>query len=137
MKIDSTKNSDATVGNLLILIQLDYFAERDTVEKIFESIRLKRSFVFLNFSSYIIVPDLLEEFLYIYTHDDIRLELTQSTANPNARRIGTRGSDKGVKDDFKQLIRKQLNRSDADIDSLIIQFITQEHMCLVQNILEK
>lgn len=136
-KMDSARSCDATLGNLLILLQPNYPAERETAEKIFEIIRSNKSFVFLNFSSYIVLPDFLEEFLYISIHHaDTRLELTQSVASTATRRIGTRGSDKGVKADFKQLIRKQLNRSGEDMETLITQFITQEHMCLVQNIFD-
>lgn len=83
-------------------------------------------------------PDFLEEFLHMYLHDsEIRLELATPQNSSTTRRIGTRGADKGVKDDFKQLIRKQFLRSNEDIETLIIQFITQEHMCLVQNIFKK
>lgn len=75
--------------------------------------------------------------MHLYLHDsEIRLELAAPTAASTTRRIGTRGADKGVKDEFKQLIRKQLLRSGDDIEALIVQFITQEHMCLVQNIFD-
>lgn len=74
----------------------------------------------------------------VYLHDaDVRLELMPPQASTSQRRIGTRNVDKGIKDDFKQLIRKQFLRVYDDLDALIVQFITQEHMCLVQNIFEK
>lgn len=107
-------------------------------EIVFDRIRTKHSFVYFNFVSYIVCPDFLEEFMHLYLHDsEIRLELAAPTTTSTTRRIGTRGADKGVKDDFKQLIRKQFLRSGDDIEALIVQFITQEHMHLVQNIFDK
>lgn len=136
--LEAQKCSDAILGNQLVLLQLNYPAERELAEIIFDRIRSKHSFAYFNFSSYIVCPDFLEEFMYLYLHDsEIRLELTAPTTTSTTRRIGTRGADKGVKDDFKQLIRKQFLRSSDDIEAIIVQFITQEHLCLVQNILDQ
>lgn len=104
---------------------------------VFDHIRAKQNYVYFNFVNYIVCSDFLEEFMNIYLHaPEVRLELApqQSTSQ---RRIGTRNVDKGIKDDFKQLIRKQFLRAYDDVDALIVQFLSQEHMCLVQNIFEK
>lgn len=135
--MEAQQCNDAILGNQLVLLQLNYPAERETAETIFDRIRTKHNFAYFNFSSYIVCPDFLEEFMHLYLHDtEIRLELAAPTTTSTTRRIGTRGADKGVKDDFKQLIRKQFLRSSEDIEALIVEFITQEHMCLVQNIFD-
>lgn len=123
---------------MLVLIQLNYPAEMKIAEFIFERIRAKQSFSFPDFSTYIICPDFLEEFMYLYTNESkIQLELSSKTAGTMTRRIGTRGADRGIKDEFKQLIRKQMARSNEDIESLIVQFITQERDLLMQLIFDK
>lgn len=42
------------------------------------------------------------------------------------RRIGTRGSDKGVKEEIKQVIKRQISRCNEPLDELTIKFLTQE-----------
>lgn len=134
---DPKTHSDSILSCLLVLIQLNYPAEMMTAEMIIDSIRSKNSFTFNDFSSYIICPDFLEEFMYIYTYDGkVHLELSTPVASSLTRRIGTRGSDRGIKDEFKQLIRKQLARSNDDVDSLIIQYISQARADLMKFIVE-
>lgn len=74
--------------------------------------------------------------MHIYTNDSaMKLELN-IPATSSVRRIGTRGSDRGIKDEFRQMIRKQMARSNEDIDSLIIRFITHERANLEAALLE-
>lgn len=124
---------------MLVLTQLNYPSEIKIAEFIFDRIRSKQSFSFHDFSTYIICPDFLEEFMYLYTNENkIQLELSAPhTSSSLTRRIGTRGSDRGIKDEFKQLIRKQMARSNEDIETLILQFITQERNSLMQLIFDK
>ncbi|XP_031637409.1 integrator complex subunit 10 [Contarinia nasturtii] len=133
------RDSNSILGSMLVLIQLNYPSEIKTAEFIFERIRSKQSFSFPDFSTYIICPDFLEEFMYLYTNESskIQLELSPQTATALTRRIGTRGSDRGIKDEFKQLIRKQMARSNEEIEPLILHFITQERNTLMQLIFDK
>lgn len=75
---------------------------------------------------------MIEEFMSMwYPHGgDVHLEFIQIQQQTlGTRRIGTRGADKGVKEDFKQIIRQQILRSNEDIVELIIQFIIDgEHL---------
>lgn len=132
------KCNDSVLGNLLVLLQLDWPTETRLAESIFEQISAKGHFTYMNFSKYIICTDFIEEFMYTYMHgNDVQLEFVPPQTNLATRRIGTRGADKGVKDDFKHLLKQQIARSNEDIESLIVQFITQEHMVLAQNIFGK
>ena len=72
-------------------------------------------------------------------YGDIHLEFASPSpaSNASSRRIGTRGADRGVKDDFKQIIKHQILRCNDNVEMVIQQFITEEHMSLVQNIFEK
>lgn len=126
MENDHPKINDATISCILVLIQLNYPSEAPIVETILNHIWTKRSLSYPEFTTYIICADLLEEFMHIYSKDSgIKLEINMPATN-SVRRIGTRGSDKGIKDEFRQLIRKQMARSAEDIDALIIHYITQE-----------
>ncbi|GAB0086990.1 Integrator complex subunit 10 [Sergentomyia squamirostris] len=135
--MDPASNS-AMLGNLLVLLQLDWPLEIEFAETIFEIIRSKGNFTYHLFTTYIINVDMIEEFMFMWNPqgEEIRLELTVPQA-PKPHRIGTRGSDKGVKEDFKHIIRQQIARSGEDIDQLVAQFIVQERIQLIQCIFEK
>lgn len=127
--------SNLLLGNLLVLCQLDWPSEIGVAEMIFEMIRQRRAFSYLLFPNYIINIDIVEEFMNLWYPGEVKLEFTISQSSN--RRIGTRGSDKGVKEDFKQIIRQQVCRANEDMDALMVTFLQQEHVMLVQNLFEK
>ncbi|XP_035900736.1 integrator complex subunit 10 isoform X2 [Anopheles stephensi] len=139
-KLIDVECSSSLLGNLLVLSQLNWPHESATVEFIFEIIKTRRLFAYLHFTSYVIQAEIIEEFMHLWTHSpDVKLELAmpQQSLATGARRIGTRGADKGVKEDFKQIIRQQVARSNDDIDELLLQFLQQHQVTLVQNVFDK
>lgn len=50
--------------------------------------------------------------------------------------MSTRGVDKGVKEDIKMAIRRQVTRSNEPIDSLIIKFLTRERELIYQSLVD-
>ncbi|XP_022218115.1 integrator complex subunit 10 isoform X2 [Drosophila obscura] len=56
------------------------------------------------------------------------------TASVPPRRIGTRGADKGARDEFKTITRQQIARCNENIITLLANFITQEQLMLAQHI---
>lgn len=145
--------SDRLLGDLLALLQLS--SDKDVLLKqhIFNLITQRKSFNLHILSNYIIATDVIEELAYIWNsqqQDDAAVfELTGSptagagapaagntiapgTAQP--RRIGTRGADKGARDEFKSLIRQQIARCNENVPTLVANFITQEHLTLAQHI---
>lgn len=136
MESDSKNCNDALLSSVLVLIQLNYPSESSTAELVFKHIWSKGSFNFADFTTFIISSDLLEEFMHIYTNGSaVKLELNVPTTN-SGRRIGTRGSDRGIKDEFRQMIRKQMARSNEDVDPLIVRFITQERANLKKTLFD-
>lgn len=142
--------SDRLLGDLLALLQLS--SDKDVLLKqhIFNLITQRKSFNLHILSNYIIATDIIEELAYIWNsqqQDDAAFELTgsptagtgsaSSTAAPGTaqpRRIGTRGADKGARDEFKSLIRQQIARCNENVPALVANFITQEHLTLAQHI---
>ncbi|CRK87481.1 CLUMA_CG001282, isoform A [Clunio marinus] len=131
---DPTKVDDYQLGSLLVLLQLEFYENIPLVEHIFEIIRVK-GLDFPLFHSFIINIDMIEEFMNLWRGHEVILRLSSSTSTPSTqRRIGTRGADKNVKEDFKQIIKQQVLRSGEDVVSLVIQFIEQENLNLLQNL---
>lgn len=126
------------LGNLLVLLQLEFSmgSHECLMETIFDIIRQRRSFCYLSFPKYIINIEIIEEFMAMYTTGDVKLEFA-SNFKSSQRRIGTRGAEKADGNDFKHIITQQVLRCNEDIVNLIILFIQQEHIPLVQCIFEK
>lgn len=122
-------NTDLTYGHMLVLMQLGWPQEEPIFIHILDVIRQKRVFHYHLFSSYIIHIDILEELSFIWNEqgNNVALDiLPNSQQHLGQRRIGTRGADKGVKEDFKQAMRAQIARSNESVLNLLIQFITAE-----------
>lgn len=128
-----TECGDLTIGYLLILLQMNWPHETALAQQVFNIISSRSFFSFLLFPKYMILVDFIEEFMWYSAGGEVQLEFTPPTIqSPGQRRIGTRRSDKGVKDDFKQIMRQQISRSNEDMDALIVQFILQERTQLMQ-----
>lgn len=144
--------SDRLLADLLALLQLS--PDKDVLLKqhIFNLITQRKSFNLHILSNYIIATDIIEELAFIWNsqqQDDANFELTgsptgsSSSGAPGAtnaagaaqpRRIGTRGADKGARDEFKSLIRQQIARCNENVPNLVANFITQEQLTLAQHI---
>lgn len=142
-KLSDHDCSNSVMGNLLVLCQLNWPDESTIVEIIFEIIKSRRQFSYPTWTNYVVNVEIIEEFMYMWQNcPDVKLELALPTssstlAGAGSRRIGTRGVDKGAKEDFKQAIRQQISRSNEDLDELLVQFLQQQHLNLLQNIFEK
>ncbi|XP_030386142.1 integrator complex subunit 10 [Scaptodrosophila lebanonensis] len=135
--------SDRLLGDLLVLLQLNLVSDIQLKQQIFSLIKQRKSFNLRTLSTYIIAAEMIEELAYIWhtQQDDANFELTGSpnsggaTATvPTPRRIGTRGADKGARDEFRALIRQQIARSNENVTTLVANFISQEHLTLAQHI---
>ncbi|XP_041989266.1 integrator complex subunit 10 [Aricia agestis] len=126
-------DTDTTIGHVLVLMQLGWPQEESIFLNIMESIKQKGVFHYNLFAAYIIHIDILEELSFIWNEKNVALDiLPNSQQHLGQRRIGTRGADKGVKEDFKQAMKAQVARSNESMLNLIIQFITSERTFFLQ-----
>ncbi|XP_047544640.1 integrator complex subunit 10 [Vanessa atalanta] len=128
-------NTDMAYGHILVLMQLGWPQEEAIFIHIMDTIRKKGVFHYHLFPTYIIHIDLLEELSFIWNEQgkNVALDiLPNSQQHLGQRRIGTRGADKGVKEDFKQAMKAQVARSNESLLNLIIQFITAERSYFLQ-----
>ncbi|XP_067014792.1 integrator complex subunit 10 [Anabrus simplex] len=131
-----TVDTDLVIGHMITLLQLDWPLEEELFNKLMERIRQKGSFSYTPFASYVVNVDILEEFMYLSTEQggSISLDIIPSTLSTSQRRISTRGADKGVKEDFKMAMRRQVARSSEPLDLLIIKFLSNERELLLQSL---
>lgn len=140
---------DRLLSDLLVLQQLNLLNDVLLTQQIFTLIRQRKSFNLRTLSTYIISIDLIEELAHIWnSQQEDNFELTSSPTNgasgapasisssggAQTRRIGTRGADKGAKDEFKAITRQQIARCNENVITLLANFISQEHIMLAQHI---
>lgn len=133
--LNTGNTADLTYGHMLVLMQLGWPQEESIFLHILDVIRQKGVFHYHLFSAYIIHIDILEEFTYIWNEQgkNVVLDiLSNSQQHLGQRRIGTRGADKGVKEDFKQAMKAQVARANESLFNLMVQFITSERSYLMQ-----
>lgn len=127
--LNTGSNTDVTYGHMLVLMQLGWPQEEAIFIHILDVIRQKGDFHYQLFSSYIIHIDILEELSFIWNEqgNSIVLDILPNTQQHlGQRRIGTRGADKGVKEDFKQAMKAQVARSNESILNILVQFLNSE-----------
>lgn len=144
-------------------MQLDWPQEASILSTVIERILNRGSFVYPLFHSYIICVDILEELIYLWAEHGhaISLDLVanpgvlQSTYNDALfntsiehigrsckkkmildRRITTRGADKGVREEIKQIMRRQAARDGIDsLDELLQKFIVNEQDAILSTLI--
>ncbi|XP_049820530.1 integrator complex subunit 10 isoform X2 [Aethina tumida] len=123
--LEKNNYSELAIGNIFTLVQLDWPQEEDVVPPLIEHIKQHGSFHYPLFQNYLINVDVLEELTYLWTQGgQIQLDILPHLGSQ--RRIGTRGADKGVKEEIKQCIKRQIARSNENLDILLENFITLE-----------
>lgn len=133
--LNSGNNSDLTYGHMLALMQLGWPQEEAIFIHILDIIKQKGVFHYHLFSAYIIHIDILEELSFMWNEQGTNVALDilpNSQQHLGQRRIGTRGADKGFKEDFKQAMKAQVARSNESLLNLMIQFINSERSYLLQ-----
>lgn len=126
---------DQILGDLLVLLQLEYPRETLMAEQIFTLITSRRAFAYRLFTTYIVTIDFLEEFLHIWHahNEEFAFDLSPAQTGTSVCRVGTRGADKGAREDFRIIIKQQTLRANEILTTLMANFIQQEHMQLVRN----
>lgn len=124
--------SELSIGHIFVLVQLDWPQEEDFVPSLLEEIKQHRSFQYHLFQNYIINVDIMEELTYLWTPQGGQIHLEILPNLGSQRRIGTRGADKGAKEEMRQAIKRQVARSNEKLDDLLINFIQNERALLLQ-----
>ncbi|ODN04987.1 Integrator complex subunit 10 [Orchesella cincta] len=136
MEIATTHKDDLCTGHLMTLLQLEWYSPPADMllTQILDMIRSKGTFrYFPYFADFIIEGDILEQFMALGSNQDtakpIVLDIfsggNDGSVSGSTRRMGTRGVERGAKNDFKLCMKKQmLKNARENLESLIIKFLT-------------
>uniref|UniRef100_A0AAR2LC41 Integrator complex subunit 10 n=1 Tax=Pygocentrus nattereri TaxID=42514 RepID=A0AAR2LC41_PYGNA len=117
---------DLALGHVIVLLQHDWPQGEALFLKAVDKICDHGSFQYENFFNYVTNIDMLEEFAYLL--------LSFSSTLVNRHHTVTRGITKGVKEDFRLAMERQVSRCGENLLSVLHRFCINEKIILVQSL---
>ncbi|XP_024139074.1 integrator complex subunit 10 isoform X2 [Oryzias melastigma] len=127
---------DLSLGHVVVLLQYDWPQGEMLFLKSVEKICLQGSFQYENFFNYVTNIDMLEEFAYLRTPEGgrIQLELLPNQGMLIKHHTVTRGITKGVKEDFRLAMERQVSRCGENLLSVLHRFCINEKIIIIQSL---
>ncbi|XP_072351753.1 integrator complex subunit 10 isoform X3 [Scyliorhinus torazame] len=128
---------DLALGHVIVLLQLDWPRGENLFLKAVNKICQQGSFQYENFFNYVTNIDMLEEFAYLRTTEGgkIHLELLPNQGLLIKHHTVTRGITKGVKEDFRLAMERQVSRCGENLMVVLHRFCINEKIILLQTLM--
>ncbi|XP_051865996.1 integrator complex subunit 10 isoform X2 [Pristis pectinata] len=128
---------DLALGHVIVLLQLDWPRGENLFLKAVDKICQQGSFQYENFFNYVTNIDMLEEFAYLRTTEGgkIHLELLPNQGLLIKHHTVTRGITKGVKEDFRLAMERQVSRCGENLMVVLHRFCISEKIILLQTLM--
>ncbi|XP_048387733.1 integrator complex subunit 10 isoform X2 [Stegostoma tigrinum] len=128
---------DLALGHVIVLLQLDWPRGENLFLKAVDKICQQGSFQYENFFNYVTNIDMLEEFAYLRTAEGgkIHLELLPNQGLLIKHHTVTRGITKGVKEDFRLAMERQVSRCGENLMVVLHRFCINEKIILLQTLM--
>ncbi|XP_067849764.1 integrator complex subunit 10 isoform X2 [Heptranchias perlo] len=128
---------DLALGHVIVLLQLDWPRGENLFLKAVDKICQQGSFQYENFFNYVTNIDMLEEFAYLRTIEGgkIHLELLPNQGLLIKHHTVTRGITKGVKEDFRLAMERQVSRCGENLMVVLHRFCINEKIILLQTLM--
>ncbi|XP_052429846.1 integrator complex subunit 10 isoform X2 [Carassius gibelio] len=127
---------DLALGHVIVLLQYDWPQGESLFLKAVDKICQQGSFQYENFFNYVTNIDMLEEFAYLRTTEGgrVQLELLPNQGMLIKHHTVTRGITKGVKEDFRLAMERQVSRCGENLLTVLHRFCINEKIILVQSL---
>ncbi|XP_043089152.1 integrator complex subunit 10 isoform X3 [Puntigrus tetrazona] len=127
---------DLALGHVIVLLQYDWPQGEHLFLKAVDKICQQGSFQYENFFNYVTNIDMLEEFAYLRTTEGgrVQLELLPNQGMLIKHHTVTRGITKGVKEDFRLAMERQVSRCGENLLTVLHRFCINEKIILVQSL---
>uniref|UniRef100_A0A4W5QU14 Integrator complex subunit 10 n=1 Tax=Hucho hucho TaxID=62062 RepID=A0A4W5QU14_9TELE len=129
---------DLSLGHVVVLLQHDWPQGESLFLKAIDKICQQGSFQYENFFNYVTNIDMLEEFAYLppptgrymvsFSHPFVWLPL------PCRHHTVTRGITKGVKEDFRLAMERQVSRCGENLYTVLHRFCVNEKIIIIQSL---
>jgi len=121
--------NDTLIGHVIVLLQYGWPREEGTFYELLDKIRDQGGLKYRVLFNYVSNIDILEEFAHLYNDASYNLDLVP-VATSGSRAV-TRGVNKGVKEDFRAALERQIGRSDDSFEPLLRVFFQEEKESLL------
>ncbi|XP_036065250.1 integrator complex subunit 10 isoform X7 [Onychomys torridus] len=127
---------DMALGHVIVLLQQEWPRGENLFLKAISKICQQGNFQYENFFSYVTNIDMLEEFAYLRTQEGgkIHLELLPNQGMLIKHHTVTRGITKGVKEDFRLAMERQVSRCGENLMVVLHRFCINEKILLLQSL---
>ncbi|XP_050983075.1 integrator complex subunit 10 isoform X2 [Labeo rohita] len=127
---------DLALGHVIVLLQYDWPQGENLFLKAVDKICQQGSFQYENFFNYVTNIDMLEEFAYLRTTEGgrVQLELLPNQGMLIKHHTVTRGITKGVKEDFRLAMERQVSRCGENLLTVLHRFCINEKIILIQSL---
>ncbi|XP_012972643.1 integrator complex subunit 10 isoform X8 [Mesocricetus auratus] len=127
---------DMALGHVIVLLQQEWPRGENLFLKAISKICQQGNFQYENFFSYVTNIDMLEEFAYLRTPEGgkIHLELLPNQGMLIKHHTVTRGITKGVKEDFRLAMERQVSRCGENLMVVLHRFCVNEKILLLQTL---
>uniref|UniRef100_A0A8D3D9H8 Integrator complex subunit 10 n=1 Tax=Scophthalmus maximus TaxID=52904 RepID=A0A8D3D9H8_SCOMX len=127
---------DLSLGHVVVLLQLDWPHGEMLFLKAVDKICQQGGLQYENFFNYVTNIDMLEEFAYLRTPEGgrIQLELLPNQGMLIKHHTVTRGITKGVKEDFRLAMERQVSRCGENLLTVLHRFCINEKIIIIQSL---
>ncbi|XP_069482755.1 integrator complex subunit 10 isoform X2 [Ambystoma mexicanum] len=127
---------DMALGHVVVLLQHEWPRGEAMFLKAIAKICRQGNFQYENFFNYVTNIDMLEEFAYLRTQEGgkIHLELLPNQGILIKHHTVTRGITKGVKEDFRLAMERQVSRCGESLMAVLHRFCLNEKILLLQTL---
>uniref|UniRef100_A0A8C3XWX3 Integrator complex subunit 10 n=1 Tax=Chelydra serpentina TaxID=8475 RepID=A0A8C3XWX3_CHESE len=127
---------DMALGHVIVLLQHEWPKGENLFLKAINKICQQGNFQYENFFNYVTNIDMLEEFAYLRTQEGgkIHLELLPNQGMLIKHHTVTRGITKGVKEDFRLAMERQVSRCGENLMVVLHRFCINEKILLLQTL---
>ena len=131
---------DLARGHCMVLLQYNWTECTDNRELFYHllnSVRGKDGFTYPLFCKYVINIEMLEEIMFLASEQGGGLVmdiLPGSWAGGAGARPGTRGANRGEREEFRSAMRRQAARSLENIEDIIADFLSTESSLILQTL---
>ncbi|XP_033830070.1 integrator complex subunit 10 isoform X1 [Periophthalmus magnuspinnatus] len=152
-------HDDLSLGHVIVLLQYDWPQGESLFLKAVDKICQQGSFQYENFFNYVTNIDMLEEFAYLRTPEGGRIQLEllpnqgmliknpspalgvelntlllQGVQTMDRHHTVTRGITKGVKEDFRLAMERQVSRCGENLLNVLHRFCINEKIIIIQSL---
>jgi len=133
---------DTAAGQLITIIQYNWPEERELFHHLLSRVRTRETFSYPLFCNHVVNIEILQEVMFLASEQGGGLLLDILGTGPGqggtvaaaGSRPGTRGANRGEREEFKNAMRRQAARSNESIEQIIVDFLTGQTDLLLQTL---